>query len=46
MIMLDKVLGRAVMQVQSWLKHGPEQSMNEFNGKLELPDEDKDNKTT
>jgi PTH1 family peptidyl-tRNA hydrolase len=46
MVVLDKVLERAVMQVQCWLKHGPEQAMNEFNGKLELPDEDKDNKTT
>ena len=46
MVLLDKVLERAVMQVQCWLKHGPEQAMNEFNGKLELPDEDKDNKTT
>ena len=46
MVVLDKVLERAVMQVKCWLKHGPEQAMNEFNGKLELPDEDKDNKTT
>ena len=46
MVVLDKVLERAVMQVKCWLKYGPEQAMNEFNGKLELPGEDKDNKTT
>ena len=46
MAILDEVLGRMVQQVQCWLQHGPEQAMNEFNGKLELPDEDKDNKTT
>ena len=46
MAILDKVLGRVVQQVQCWLQHGAEQAMNEFNGKLELPDEDKDNKTT
>ncbi len=45
-MVLDKVLEQAVLQVQCWLKHGPEQAMSKFNGKLELPDEDKDNKTT
>ena len=45
-VVLDKVLEQAVLQVQCWLKHGPEQAMSKFNGKLELPDEDKDNKTT
>ena len=46
MAILDEVLDRMAQQVQCWLQHGPEQAMNEFNGKLELPDEDKDNKTT
>ena len=46
MVVLDKVLEQAVLQVQCWLKRGPEQAMSKFNGKLELPDEDKDNKTT
>ena len=46
MVILGKVLDRVVQQVQCWLQHGAEQAMNEFNGKLELPDEDKDNKTT
>jgi len=43
---LDEVLDRMVQQVQCWLQHGAEQAMNEFNGKLELSDEDKDNKAT
>ena len=46
MAILGEVLDRMVQQVQCWLQHGAEQAMNEFNGKLELPDEDKDNKTT
>jgi PTH1 family peptidyl-tRNA hydrolase len=46
MVILDRVLGRVVQQVECWLQHGAEQAMNDFNGKLELPDEDKDNKTT
>ena len=46
MVVLDKVLEQAVLQVQCWLKRGPEQAMSKFNGKLELSDEDKDNKTT
>jgi len=45
-VVMGKVLEQAVLQVQCWLKHGPEQAMSKFNGKLELPDEDKDNKTT
>ncbi len=45
-VVMGKVLEQAVLQVQCWLKHGPEQAMCKFNGKLELPDEDKDNKTT
>lgn len=44
MAILDKVLDRVVQQVRCWLQHGPQQAMNDFNGKLELPDEDKDNK--
>ena len=43
---LGEVLDRMVQQVQCWLQHGAEQAMNEFNGKLELSDEDKDNKAT
>ena len=46
MVVLDKVLERVVLQVRCWLQHGPEQAMNEFNGKLELPNEDKDNTAT
>jgi len=46
MVIVEEVLDRVVQQVQCWLKHGAEQAMNEFNGKLELPDEDKDNKAT
>ena len=46
MVILGKVLDRVVQQVQCWLQHGAEQAMNEFNGRLELPDEDKDNKAT
>lgn len=46
MVILDRVLGRVVQQVECWLQHGAEQAMNKFNGKLEFPDEDKDNITT
>ena len=41
MVILGKVLDRVVQQVQCWLQHGAERAMNEFNGRLELPDEDK-----
>jgi PTH1 family peptidyl-tRNA hydrolase len=46
MVILDRVLGRVVQQVECWLQHGAEQAMNKFNGKLEFPDEDKDNIAT
>ena len=46
MVILDRVLSRVVQQVECWLQHGAEQAMNKFNGKLEFPDEDKDNITT
>ncbi len=46
MVILDRVLSRVVQQVECWLQHGAEQAMNKFNGKLEFPDEDKDNIAT
>jgi len=34
------VLEKVAAQVNSWLNHGPERAMNEFNGKVFPPDTD------
>lgn len=43
---LGGVLERTARQAECWLRHGPERAMNEYNGKLELPGEEKDSKDT
>ena len=37
---LKLVLEKLAEQVNSWLSHGPERAMNEFNGKVFPPDTD------
>ena len=43
---LGGVLERTAGQAECWLRHGPERAMNEYNGKLEIPGEAKENKDT
>ena len=43
---LERVLQRVRKQVECWLKQDIAKAMNEFNGKIDLPDETTEKETT
>ena len=43
---LERVLQRVRQQAECWLQHGAAKAMNEFNGKLDFPNEITEKETT